>query len=257
VQVRAGDPAGCSDFADDVAGLQVLAELHADLRQVAIHRRQSLAVVDDHVVAVEVVLAHVDDLARDRRLDRRARGRRDVHATVRPARFAVENPSQAEGTRLPARHRRGQPQRRRRVGRECGERRRHLLALPGDARRVLGRRIHHGRRDLELLRPVPLRQHLERDAARIRARLLHFDGLLAGLDVQRDADHRQPPRSLPHHHDRPSVVRDHRFRVRRAGKLERGDATRHHGRPRRRELRGLRADRRQQQEGEGGELIHR
>src|SRR5882672_4834204 len=53
MQVRAGDPPGGADFTDERAGRELIADLHVDLAQVAVHGHQALAVVDDHVVAVE------------------------------------------------------------------------------------------------------------------------------------------------------------------------------------------------------------
>ena len=73
------------DFTEHVTFLQFLTHDDADLREMAVHRHQPLAVVDDHVVAVEEIAAGIDHLAGERRLDRRTGRRGDVHAAVRPA----------------------------------------------------------------------------------------------------------------------------------------------------------------------------
>src|SRR5882757_1389958 len=50
MQMRTGRASGRSDAADDLADLDLLADLHFDLRQVAVARRKSVAVVDfDHL----------------------------------------------------------------------------------------------------------------------------------------------------------------------------------------------------------------
>src|SRR3569833_1500243 len=64
VQVWAGGAAGLADRADHVAARDVLARLHVDALHVAVHGHQALAVVDEHGVAVEEVIAGRDHASR-------------------------------------------------------------------------------------------------------------------------------------------------------------------------------------------------
>src|SRR5258706_4373441 len=110
VQVRSGYAAGGADLADDVAALDHGANLHADQRQVAVHRDQPLAVLDQHRVAVEKIQTGIDHLAIGGGGDWCAGCRRDIHAAVRVARLVVEETTQAKGTGARAADRRPQPQ---------------------------------------------------------------------------------------------------------------------------------------------------
>src|SRR5579875_3910912 len=96
VQVRAGDAAGLADLADDLSGPDALARLHVDRAQVAIHRDEPFAVVDEDRIAAEEEVAGVDHAATGRRADGGADRSGDVHAAVRRARLAVEGTARAE-----------------------------------------------------------------------------------------------------------------------------------------------------------------
>jgi hypothetical protein len=235
VQVRAGDAAGRADVAQHLTGLQFLADLHADLREVAIHRHQALAVIDEHIVAIEEIFTDVDHLARQWRLDRRARGRGDIHAAVRPARFAVEHAAQPERARSRAGYGRRQAQCRRRGGRERVERGAHLFSLARDAGFVFRRQVHLARRHLELLHAVLLGRDLERELPWIGARLLDIHVIFAGFGIERDADDGDPAVRGACDEDRLFLVRDDRTFIRRARQLERDHAARHCRNARRRE----------------------
>ncbi|MNQ90456.1 hypothetical protein D3C85_1057990 [compost metagenome] len=63
MQVRPGGAAGGADLAEHGAARQLVADFDADLRQVAEHADQPLAVVDEHGLAVEEVVADQDHLA--------------------------------------------------------------------------------------------------------------------------------------------------------------------------------------------------
>src|SRR6478672_13743652 len=52
VQMRTGRPAGRSDRADDLADFDQIADLHADLGQMAVAGRQAVAVVNFHHAAI-------------------------------------------------------------------------------------------------------------------------------------------------------------------------------------------------------------
>ena len=153
---------------------------------------QSLAVIDDHVVAIEEIVADIDDTASQRRLDGRARGSGDVHAAMRLACFAVEHAAQAEGARTPARNRLREAQCQRRVRGEGFQRAAHFFGLTRHARLIFRREIDLVGRHLELLHGVLLGRDLERELALIGAGLLHLDVIVAGLGVERYADDGQP-----------------------------------------------------------------
>ena len=57
MQVRAGDATGRTDLAENLAGVELVSRRHADRRQVAVHRDEPLAMVEDDRVAVEEVIA--------------------------------------------------------------------------------------------------------------------------------------------------------------------------------------------------------
>src|SRR6185295_9817064 len=68
--------------ADDVALLHVLADLHLDLREVAVERADAVSVVELHVTPVGTAGARGHHPARGGRLDGRARDAADVDAVV-------------------------------------------------------------------------------------------------------------------------------------------------------------------------------
>ncbi len=99
MQMRPGHPARLTHLPDHLAPLDRLPCLHANRAQMAVHGDQPFTVVDEDAVAIEEVIAGVDDFSISSRFDRRAGRRRDVHACVRVARLVVENAPQAIGAR--------------------------------------------------------------------------------------------------------------------------------------------------------------
>src|SRR5271163_1123348 len=85
------------DGADAGARLQMLAGYDVDGAEMAVHADQPTAVVDEYRIAVEEELARIDHCAGYRYLHGGAAGRRDIHAAVRIAGFAVEDAARAEG----------------------------------------------------------------------------------------------------------------------------------------------------------------
>jgi hypothetical protein len=61
MQMRPGHPARCPDFAEHVTTLQVVADLHANLTEMAVHRDQALTVVDDHRISAEEEVRSVEN----------------------------------------------------------------------------------------------------------------------------------------------------------------------------------------------------
>ncbi|MNT70225.1 hypothetical protein D3C72_2085870 [compost metagenome] len=80
MHVRSGRAAGRADFADHVTTGQWLPHLHVDFRHVAEHADKALAMVDEHRVAIEEVVADQDHLAGGRGLDWRTAGYGEVQA---------------------------------------------------------------------------------------------------------------------------------------------------------------------------------
>lgn len=72
VHMRPGGATGGADFADHGAAGQLLADLHVNFRHVAEHADKALAMIDEHGVAIEEVVAAQDHLAGGWRLDRGA-----------------------------------------------------------------------------------------------------------------------------------------------------------------------------------------
>ncbi len=83
MQVRPGDTAGGADGADDLAEVNRLPLHDGDLAQMAIHRHETLSVIENHGVAVEKIVAGRRDDAAAWRPNRRSFGSSDVHALVR------------------------------------------------------------------------------------------------------------------------------------------------------------------------------
>ncbi|MNF87192.1 hypothetical protein D3C84_696510 [compost metagenome] len=69
MHMRAGRTTRRPDLADHAAPGKLLPHLHIDLRHMAEHADEALAVVDEHGVAVEEVIADENHLACGRRLD--------------------------------------------------------------------------------------------------------------------------------------------------------------------------------------------
>ena len=132
----------------------VLALMHRDRGQVAVHGDQTLAVVDQHRVAVEEIIAGIDDPPGGGGVHRRAAAGRDVHAGVRVARLVVEYAPRAEGTGADPRDRRRSRSvagrllvegRERRLQRACSRSvARQILRREIDLRRWHAQPLHHG-----------------------------------------------------------------------------------------------------------------
>ncbi len=108
----------------------LVARLHVDPAQVAVHRHHARPVVDEHGVAVEEEIPRVEHAAGCRTADRRAGRGGDVHAAVRIARLVVEEPSQAEAARAATCDRRLQRELRLSLGRDRCRARRRCVAVP-------------------------------------------------------------------------------------------------------------------------------
>jgi hypothetical protein len=70
--MRSGHAPGRTGKPDLLTAMDVLADLHANHGQMAVHRDQPLAMIDQYAVAVEEVIARVDHAAIGRDLHRRA-----------------------------------------------------------------------------------------------------------------------------------------------------------------------------------------
>src|SRR5689334_20433784 len=104
MQMRAGHATGGADFADDVTGFDMISRLHVDGAQVAVHRNETLAVIEKKGVAIEEEFPRVDYATIRRCFHRRADRRGDVHASMRIAGFIIEKTAQSERARAPALH---------------------------------------------------------------------------------------------------------------------------------------------------------
>ena len=105
VQMRAGRPAGRTDFADDLALLDRLPDTDVHLRQMQEVRADAVAVVDEHGAAGQIEVVGEDHAPGGRRFHRRAGGGGDVHAGMRRSRRAVVDALIAETTADSAGHR--------------------------------------------------------------------------------------------------------------------------------------------------------
>ena len=88
-----------------ITGLEHIARLDVDGSQMAHHADEPSAVVQPDGVAVEEIVARVDDVSRQRCVHRRAGSGSDVHAAVRVACLAIEDASQAKRAGAPAQRR--------------------------------------------------------------------------------------------------------------------------------------------------------
>ena len=93
VQVGSGHPAAAADRTDDLATRDRIAGGDVDSVHVAIHRYQSLTVVDEYRVAIKKEVAGFDDTAGRGGVYRGAGRGRDVDPAVRPARLFVASPA--------------------------------------------------------------------------------------------------------------------------------------------------------------------
>jgi len=159
--MRTGDPPGCPDLADQRAAADLLAGMHEDCRQVAVHGDQPLAVIDQHGVAVEEITAGVDHPAAGGGVHCGAGRGGDVHAGMRIARLVVEDAARAERTGAHPGDRRAQLQRRRRLVNEGRERLVQVTLLAFDTRQVALRQVYLGWRHAQALQLVLLGRNLE------------------------------------------------------------------------------------------------
>src|SRR5690606_17634375 len=96
VRVRPDGATGGTDLAEDFGTTELLDDLHIDLREVTEHADQPLAMVDEHRLAIEEVVAGENHLAGGRRLDRCAGLGGEIQPRMRIAFFTVEEAAQAE-----------------------------------------------------------------------------------------------------------------------------------------------------------------
>ena len=234
MQVRSRDAARRADESKHFARVDLVAALHVDAAQVAVHRHDPRAVVDEHRVAVEEEIALVEDAARGRCPDRRAGGRRDVHARVRIARLAVEEPPESETARALAGHGWPHAQLRHAAGRVGAERGVDTSLLALDPLEVLLLGIHvtlvlH----LEVLLRVFLSGHAELELARLGlAGRQEFGRLVARSGVERDADEGDPPCRARQHGSAVGVEDDLARRLDARAEFDDRDAARNAALPR-------------------------
>src|SRR5882757_5362590 len=110
MQMGSGGTSRHADRADARSGGEALSRLHVDGGQMAVHAAESASVIDGDRIAVEKILAGIDDRAGGRYQDRRARRCGDVHAGMRVARFAIEYTAHSERTAARTRYRLAQIQ---------------------------------------------------------------------------------------------------------------------------------------------------
>ena len=90
MQVRASHAASRTDGAQEISRTYGLTFIDANLAQVTVHRDVALSMVDDHGVAIKIVIARRGNNAVTWCEDRRSRARRNVHALVRRTRLVVK-----------------------------------------------------------------------------------------------------------------------------------------------------------------------
>jgi len=96
MQVGAGHPACCADFADLGSGGNPLAACNSDFAQVAVHGYQALAVIYEDGITIEVKITRYRNYSFSCCCHGLARWRGDVHTAVWRARFVIEEAAQAE-----------------------------------------------------------------------------------------------------------------------------------------------------------------
>ncbi len=100
MQMRAGYPASGANFANLCAGRYRFTFVHINFAQVTIQADESLPVIDDDGIAVEVIIAGRCDDSAHRRVDGCSGIGSDVHAFVWRARLIVEESPQTEAGTL-------------------------------------------------------------------------------------------------------------------------------------------------------------
>jgi hypothetical protein len=182
-----------------LSGGHQVAGLHIDAAQVAIHRHEALAVIDEDGLAVEEEIARFQHAPGGGIFDRGTRRGRNVHARVRVARLAIEDPAQSERARTAARHRRRQSPRGREPGRIRAECRFDAAALGLDALQVLRWRVDMTRVDLQALLVVLFVVDDECDVAtRPRRGPFPAHQLSSGRRVEGNADDGNPAAGTAH-----------------------------------------------------------
>ena len=219
-----GGAAGGADPADDAAAGQALAQLHVHLRHVTEHADEALAVVDEHRIAVEEVVADEDDLASGWCLDGSAGSDREVEAGVGVALLAVEEAAQPEeaGERALDRLVKQQVARLSRAEGLVGA---GLFGkLPVDAGHDFGQRIDLAAvLELDVLLTVVLGADRETQGAAIAGG--HLMG--AGRALERDADDGDPRLPVFLYHQHRLVLIAHCGRLGPASQWYHGHAPRH------------------------------
>src|SRR5690606_36408660 len=105
VQMRPGGTPGGAHFADHLATTDLLALLHIELGQMAVHGDQALPMIYEYRLAIEEIVGHDGHDAIGGRLDRCAGRHGEVQARMRVAFFAVEEAPQTKATGQTAFHR--------------------------------------------------------------------------------------------------------------------------------------------------------
>jgi len=96
MHMGSGGAAGLAHQADYVAARQLLPFFYHDFLHVAVHGDQPLAVVDEHGIAVEEIIADGGHPSRRRGMDGCPGVGGDIQATVGIARFTIEDAAQSE-----------------------------------------------------------------------------------------------------------------------------------------------------------------
>lgn len=97
MKVRTGNPAGLPDGTYYVVLTHQVSLLHIDTTQMAVHRNQSLAVIQQDGVAVEEIIARRHNFARRRGDDWLSFISGDIESAVRVSGLVIENSPQSEG----------------------------------------------------------------------------------------------------------------------------------------------------------------
>ena len=222
--MRPGHATGHADLADLLPTRHARAVFHDNPVQMVVHRDQPLAVVEEHGVAVEEIIAGVDHDAGRGRDHHRARGRGDVEPAVRRARLVVEEAPQAEAAAQPPARRQVEMQRRLRQLGPGMERLLDQLLLARNPLEVFGIRLDQALVcNGEVLGLVFLGPDRECQFA-ARAAIAHGQALFARNGLQRQPDHRLPLVLMVYHHHALAIEARVRDRLGVGEKRNEGDA---------------------------------